>query len=194
MSHVYAVGIDPGARAGASFVGLHGNTPELVAAIPIYGKWPGPWYRRALDGFDQLSRELDLVVRRGGRYVGAWIEDPPVVSRRGALRGDSRGQKTWAGLGRREGALMAAAFHRGLGFPEQVENKAWRDLVRCPPKPKREVTAIPSRVLLAMDRIPSARETLIGLLHDRPNEVVDVAESMLIALALLRKYRKEHAI
>lgn len=187
---VVALGIDPGAHAGASLVRLEpaGRKPALVAAWPIWGTWPGPWHRRAKAALEE-ARAVLVQLRDAEEidYIGGWIEDPPVTSRRGSLKGDKKGQVTWAGMGRRQGALMVAAFEAGLSFPTQVLNIDWRELIHVPHK--QSFAWAGNELVWAERMIAGSRDRILEVVDERPLEAGDVAESMLVAGACCLNFR-----
>jgi hypothetical protein len=67
----------------------------------------------------------ELVAQHEGAEVVCTVEEPPPVSRRGALAGDHHGQRSWVGIGRRQGMMMAAMIVAGLPEPTLVAQGAW---------------------------------------------------------------------
>jgi len=119
---VFCVAVDPGRHGGVALVteGQPGKRPVLLGVRHIGGDRPALWYRRAERGL----RELVALIEEGAE-VRAYVEDPPKVSRRGTLKGDKRGQRTWAGIGRYQGMAIAACVVAGLGEPVLLPVKAW---------------------------------------------------------------------
>lgn len=109
QSPEFAVGVDVGRETGIAYVradvvaGRVQLPLVLVGCARIYGE-PRPWCRRIDDFASSISTPPDH----------CWIEKPPPVSRGDTLAGDSRGQKSWFGMGRyagrAEGALLRAGW------------------------------------------------------------------------------------
>lgn len=143
------LGIDPGRTSGVALVEQrHGQRPLLLACWHVTGDTWRRWIDRARTVTYALESVLPashLLAQTDGAapdpaVVRCVIEEPPPVATRwreqagrpqlgtrlgGRLAGDQEGLRTWAGIGRRQGAWMVVLMEAGWPEPELVDQPTW---------------------------------------------------------------------
>lgn len=170
--------VDPGKISGAALVAAPTRPtirPALLWAAVVTGSaWP-TWFRAAQAAMDAAL----MVCETMGASPLLVIEDPPAVARHGTLDGDHRGQKTWLGMGRRQGAWMALGLARGLRV-ELVPQPVWTRAMRVPSGKRGEGE---HRIQEAGLHLEQGRTTLESL---PAKGRIDAAESALLGCAMVR--------
>ncbi len=176
---IYALGADPGRHGGLALVALDPpGLPYLLGAWKLVGADRRLWWQRCRaahqEALEQI-RERKVELAR----VRIWIEDPPPVARKKSLPGDKHGMQSWAGIGRCQGLLIAAALVEGFREPELVQGKTWWALWgRYVRHGKSHRDDGQHRILEAEHLVPGAR---MALAEVPVGCRVDVAEAILIA-------------
>lgn len=170
------IGLDPGAHGGVALVErLDDVRGHLLAVAHVTGSTPLHWYRNARAALLMMGVELDS----RGATARVVLEEPPVISHRGALAGDRGGQRTWCGIGRYQGLLMAACAEWSAAMPVIVPHGEWTGALQPLIRPK--------KIGDGWHRIAEAERWLIGareLLAPIPKTSrIDCAEASLFALA-----------
>ena len=199
-----ALGVDPGRVTGMALVrqAVPGRRPVLLGCWRV----TGPSWARWL-----ASLEAALTAARGllpADYAGTekpapervlvGIEEPPPVVRRwqhgggrprlgtrldDRLDGDRNGLRSWVGIGRRQGAVLATAMARGWPEPALVPQSDWVAAWRIPRGKKSTERG------LGWHRVDEAGLYLEGaaeLLERIPRSYrVDVAEAAMLAGSLV---------
>ena len=177
-----ALSADPGTNAGLALVQhVPGARPRLLAAWEVYGSRPGLWWARALQACQEAAQRVGALGGHPTPQVALTVEEPPVVSRHGALAGDTHGQRSWVGIGRRQGMLLAAMAQAGLGDGELLDQAAWARGWGVPVGKQGDGR---HRVAEAGLYVEGAREVLAAMSGPR---VVDVAEAILQAGHVARR-------
>lgn len=112
----FALGIDPGRHAVMALLeDVPVGMPRLVGLWTVTSGDLDRWFVEAKEGMRGAAKALE------GQAEGSccvWMENPTPVSRQGSLAGDSRGQKTWGGIGKYRGLLLAALHEAGFKAQE----------------------------------------------------------------------------
>ncbi len=199
-----ALGVDPGRVTGIALVRwvAPGRRPVLLGCWRVTGPSWARWLA-SLETALTAARELlpDDHIATGQpdpEQVLVGIEEPPPVVRRwqhgsgrprlgtrldGRLAGDSTGLRSWVGIGRRQGAVLAAAMGRGWPEPLLVPQSEWVAAWRIPRGKKSTERG------LGWHRVDEAGLHLEGaaeLLERIPRSYrVDVAEAALLAGSMI---------
>ena len=163
---ILALGADPGRHGGLALVQMcRGELPELLGVWRFQGEGMDGYFDRA------TQAALDAQELRAGRPVKAWIEEVPPFGR----------AQVAAGLGRRQGLLIASLLVASFPDPERVLPlvwpQQWGGRIRSG-KDKED------KGLHRLDEVgrlfqPGARELLDRL--GGASVIVDAAEAVLIA-------------
>jgi hypothetical protein len=199
MPVVYSLGLDPGACSGVALGRRvsRGQRPELLLLLPVFGSNRRTWFARAVE---VMRKVRELVPEDAELRVS--LEEPPPASTKGSLKGDKRGQKTWLGIGRYQGLLIAACLVAGLPVPVHVQltktsRKAdaplgWTDILGVSPRkylPVGKTRVGEHRIPEAAQHVQGAREALrefAGTAKTYTRDI-DLAEAALIMAAGLKE-------
>lgn len=168
---------DPGAVTGTALVapGAGREKPRLLWAGVVAGD---PWDRWIAEAGAALGAAL-LAAQAAKLTVLVAVEEPPPVSRGGSLEGDRHGQRSWLGIGRRQGALLTLASIQALPC-RRVEQGNWTAAMRVPTGKQGDGA---HRLQEAYLHLEGARDVL-GHLPEKGR--IDAAEAALLGCALAR--------
>lgn len=125
MKRLLALGGDPGRHGGLGLVEMRpGRRPLAVGAWAIHGHDQTAWWRSCREAHAEAAHLIVEAVE----WVPYWLEEPPpAFQQKGdkALDGDERGLRSWTGLGRFQGMMIAGALEASMGEPALHLPSAW---------------------------------------------------------------------